>query len=111
MQILKAEMDLLIEGQRLDEGGKDRAATAIRDIRDTITTLEEASVDILGDPIMDDADKQSERTRLKGLIGQYQEVIRLASERLGLPTLSPSSSTGGSNVTPEQQAADAILGI
>lgn len=90
-----AEMDLVLAGKQLDAGDKDRLAGELRDIRDSIIDLEEASVDILGDPLMDDADKQSERTRLKEIIGQYQEVIRLASERLGLPTLSPSSSTGG----------------
>jgi hypothetical protein len=95
MQILMAEMDLVLAGKQLDAGDKDRLAGELRDIRDSIIDLEEASVDILGDPLMDDADKQSERTRLKEIIGQYQEVIRLASERLGLPTLSPSSSTGG----------------
>jgi hypothetical protein len=95
MQILKAEMDLLLAGKQLDADDKDRVARAIRDIRDNIINLEEASIDILGDPIMDDADKQSERTKLKELIGQYRETIRLASERLGLPTISPSSTGGG----------------
>jgi hypothetical protein len=111
MQILAAEMDVLLAGQRLDEGGKDRVAMAIRNIRDTTVDLRELAADILSDPTMDDADKQSQITELNKRIREHLEAIRVASEELGLPTTGQAPPTGGSNVTPEQQAADAILGI
>jgi len=98
MQILAAEMDLVLAGKRLDEGDKDRVALAIRNIRDTTVDLRELAADILGDPTMDDADKQSEIAELNTRIREHLETIRVASEKLGLPTTSQAPPTGGGDV-------------
>jgi hypothetical protein len=98
MQILAAEMDLVLAGKRLDEGDKDRVAMAIRNIRDTTVDLRELAADILGDPTMDDADKQSEIAELNTRIREHLETIRIASQKLGLPTTSPAPPTGGGDV-------------
>ena len=98
MQILAAEMDLVLAGKRLDEGDKDRVALAIRNIRDTTVDLRELAADILGDPTMDDADKQSEIAELNTRIREHLETIRIASQKLGLPTTSQAPPTGGGDV-------------
>lgn len=95
MQILGAELEAKLAGRRLDEGGKDRVALAIRNIRDVTVDLRELTADILSDPTMDDADKQSQITELNKRIREHLETIRVASEELGLPTTSQAPPTGG----------------
>jgi hypothetical protein len=111
MQILAAEMDLILAGKRLDQESKNMFARYLDGIQDNIVKLRQSLGDVASDPIMEDADKSREQQALRDAIRELETASSAIAQEIGLPTPSPRSSTGAGNVTPEQQAADAILGI
>ena len=102
MQILAAEMDLLIEGKRLDAGDKDRLARELRNIRDNIVKLRQSVGDVAGDPVMGDEAISREQQTFRDAIRLLELQSDAIAEEIGLPMPSPrSSEEAGSTGDPE----------
>ncbi|MDB4646199.1 hypothetical protein OAF51_01675 [Akkermansiaceae bacterium] len=112
LDLTRARLDSIFQQGRLDEQSR---ATAVRlldsqsrrliDFRKQLSEI----LDTLGTP----EEKAALLKENEGYIQSQVEVVNAARAALGMPAmpLAQTSTGGGSNVTPEQQAADAILGI
>jgi len=95
MEILKAEMDLLIEGQRLDQESKNMFARYLGVIQGDIVKLRQSLGDVAGDPTMGDEAISREQQTLREAIRGLETASTAIAVKIGLPTTSQAPPTGG----------------
>ena len=95
MQILAAEMDLLIEGQRLDQESKNMFARYLGVIQGDIVKLRQSLGDVAGDPTMGDEAISREQQTLREAIRGLETASTAIAVKIGLPTTSQAPPTGG----------------
>ena len=95
MEILKAEMDLLIEGQRLDQESKNMFARYLGVIQGDIVKLRQSLGDVAGDPIMGDEAISREQQTLREAIRGLETASTAIAVKIGLPMPSQAPPTGG----------------
>ena len=95
MEILKAEMDLLIEGQRLDQESKNMFARYLGVIQGDIVKLRQSLGDVAGDPTMGDEAISREQQTLREAIRGLETASTAIAVKIGLPMPSQAPPTGG----------------
>jgi len=98
MQILKAEMDLVLAGKRIDQESKNMFARYLGVIQDDIVKLRQSLGDVAGDPVMGDEAISREQQTLRDAIRELETASTAIAVEIGLPTPNQAPPTGGGDV-------------